>query len=64
MNNKTKKLLATSIAGVSIFSAVGCNTKVEEMPDEPGVLNILCMEAGYGTEFMDEWIKDTWHIIL
>ncbi len=53
------KLFACFMAAVAAFSVAGCKGgKISEVDDGEGVLNILCMEAGYGTTFMDEWIKE------
>lgn len=52
-----KKLLLT-VLSVCIAAACcfgGCNTN--QVNDEEGVLNIFMLEGGYGTEFMEEWIK-------
>lgn len=46
---------AACMAGATL---AGCGLKSEKVQNEPGVVNILLMEAGYGVEFMDKWIED------
>lgn len=54
-----KKLVSVLLAVVSLFSVGACkNLAVETINDGEGVLNILCMEAGYGTSFMTKMIEE------
>ena len=58
-----KKLLAVFSASmaacVAATALAGCGgLRAEKVDNTPGVVNIVMLEAGYGTEFMDKWIED------
>ena len=44
-----------SLCFIFCLSFTGCST--DTVDDSEGTLNIFMFEGGYGTEFMDEWIK-------
>ena len=54
-----KKIVTVLLAVISLFSFGACkNLAVETIDDSDGVLNILCMEAGYGTTFMTKMVEE------
>ena len=57
-----KKIMAMLCCAMTLcFTATalsGCGLSTEKVDNTPGVVNIVMMEAGYGTEFMDKWIED------
>ena len=59
MKKKMTALLCTATAAcLTATTLAGCGLSTTKVDNAPGVVNIVMMEAGYGTEFMDKWIED------
>lgn len=59
MKKKTMAVLCTATAVcLTATTLAACGLSTTKVDNAPGVVNIVMMEAGYGTEFMDKWIED------